>query len=110
MARTTIVVVEDDLDGGPADKQLTFSLDGADYQIDLNSANADKFRSLLDLYIAAARRTGGRRQRTTTTGATRHTPKDLHEIRQWARANGHTLADRGRVPQSVLDAYATAHN
>ncbi|WP_299033733.1 NAD-dependent DNA ligase LigA [uncultured Pseudokineococcus sp.] len=30
---------------------------------------------------------------------------DLAEIRAWARENGHVVADRGRVAQSVRDAY-----
>lgn len=30
----------------------------------------------------------------------------LHEIREWARANGHTVPDHGRIPQAALAAYA----
>lgn len=31
-------------------------------------------------------------------------------IRQWARAQGLTVGDRGRLSPQVLDAYATSHN
>ena len=31
------------------------------------------------------------------------------DVRQWARASGLVTADRGRLPRSVLEAYATAH-
>lgn len=31
------------------------------------------------------------------------------DIRSWARANGHEIGDRGRIPQAVVDAYADAH-
>jgi hypothetical protein len=31
------------------------------------------------------------------------------QVRSWARANGFTLADRGRVPAAIQSAYATAH-
>lgn len=31
------------------------------------------------------------------------------EIRAWARANGHVVADRGRIPADVVAAYAAAH-
>ena len=35
---------EDDLDGGSADVQVTFALDGQQYEIDLNHRNADALR------------------------------------------------------------------
>jgi hypothetical protein len=108
MARTTVIVLEDDLDGGTATEQLTFSIDGVEYEIDLNDANAQKLRSLLDPYMAAGRRKGGRLRRQAP-GATRHAPKQLQEIRDWARSNGHAVADRGRIPQSVLNSYAEAN-
>ena len=40
MAKRTVVVLEDDLDGGPADETVTFALDGVSYEIDLSSSNA----------------------------------------------------------------------
>lgn len=108
MARTTVIVLEDDLDGGTATEQLTFSIDGAEYEIDLNEANAQRLRTLLDPYMAAGRRKGGRQQRNTSA-TSRRSPKQLQKIRDWARANGHNVADRGRIPQSVLDSYAEAN-
>jgi len=30
-------------------------------------------------------------------------------IRAWARANGHQVSDRGRIPKSVIEAYQAAH-
>ena len=27
------------------------------------------------------------------------------EVREWARANGHQVSDRGRVPAEVMEAY-----
>lgn len=109
MARTTVIVLEDDLDGGNATEQLTFSIDGVEYEIDLNEANAQQLRNLFDPYMSAGRRKAGRPRRHAP-GATRHTPKQLQEIREWARSNGHTVADRGRIPQSVLDSYAEANS
>ncbi len=109
MARTTVIVVEDDLDGGPATEQLAFSLDGSEYEIDLNESNARQLRDLLDPYVAAGRRTGGRLRRHSPS-ATKYPPKDQQKIREWARANGHEVADRGRIPQSALTAYAEANS
>ncbi|MER6916089.1 histone-like nucleoid-structuring protein Lsr2 [Streptomyces sp. NPDC000594] len=35
--------------------------------------------------------------------------RDRAAIRTWARANGHEVADRGVIPQRVVDAYDDAH-
>jgi hypothetical protein len=37
-------------------------------------------------------------------------PADPAVVRTWARANGHEVKDRGRVPAAVLAAYAEAVN
>lgn len=29
-------------------------------------------------------------------------------IRRWARANGHTVSDRGRIPAEIVEAYRLA--
>jgi hypothetical protein len=34
---------------------------------------------------------------------------DIAEIRAWARTQGHEVAERGRVPKKVRDAYDTRH-
>lgn len=107
MARTRVVVIEDDIDGGPAAEQLTFSIDGVSYEIDLNESNARQLRDLFDPFIVAGRRTGGRLRRSSPSATRRpRTPRELQDIRDWARSNGHSVADRGRIPQSILDAYA----
>jgi hypothetical protein len=61
MATRTTVTLVDDLDGGTAEETVGFGLDGAAYEIDLSAANAGELRSALERYVAAARRTGGRR-------------------------------------------------
>lgn len=44
------------------------------------------------------------RQSTTLTDA-----KGMQHIRLWARENGFTVSERGRIPYSVMDAYTKAH-
>lgn len=44
----------------------------------------------------------GRGSRSTRPGASNE------ELRSWARQNGHTVSDRGRVPASVVTAYQEA--
>jgi Lsr2 len=49
----------DDLDGGAAEGTVPFGLDGADYEIDLNTRYARELRDALARYLSAARRAGG---------------------------------------------------
>ena len=37
------------------------------------------------------------------------TDPDTAKIRAWAKDNGHPVSDRGRIHQSVKDAYYAAH-
>ena len=56
MAQKVQVLLVDDLDGGEATETVSFGLDGSSYEIDLSSANADKIRKELALYIEHARK------------------------------------------------------
>lgn len=109
MAKRTITTVEltDDVDGGKAERTIMFGFEGASYEIDLSKKNAAAFERVLRPYVDAARKVGrttGRRSRRGSSGPAR----DLGAIRAWARANGHAVSDRGRVPAAVLEAYDAA--
>jgi Lsr2 len=114
MAQKVIVELVDDLDGTASEdiSTVSFSLDGADYEIDLNESNAEDLRNTLGEYVAAARRTGGRIKRGTGSVKSAARPAADREqtkaIREWARSNGFDLADRGRIPANVLTAYEEA--
>ena len=75
MAKTVIVRLTDDIDGGDADETVHFALDGRSYEIDVNTANAARLRDALQPFIAKARvrgtQSGGRRR-----GAARHAPAE----------------------------------
>ena len=109
MARKVLVRLVDDLDGLPSEDvaTVTFSLDGLDYQIDLNESNASKLREGLADFVAAARRTGGRIKRGAGASA-RAAANDGPAIREWAREQGHQLAERGRIPSHIVDAFHAA--
>lgn len=113
MAQKTVVLLEDDLDGGPADETITFALDGVQYEMDLSTANAAALRELLAPYIGAGRRTGGRttpaaRRRITGGGGPARTdPEQLAAIRTWARSRGLNINDRGRIPRHIVEQYNT---
>lgn len=110
MAQHVNVVLVDDLDGSPADETVTFSLDGISYEIDLTAANADRLRDGLTEWVQGARRLSGARKggnrsatKKSTVGASNAT------IREWARANGHEVSERGRIKAGVVDAFNAAN-
>lgn len=102
MAQKVSIVLVDDIDGSEANETVSFAIDGRDYEIDLSSRNASKLRDVLAPYIGHARRGGGRK-RNRGNGPS---PSD---IRAWARENGFTVPDRGRVSSQVREAYLAAH-
>ena len=118
MAQRVQIILEDDYDGGEADETVSFALDGAEYEIDLSSANAEKMRTELAGWIGHARKTGGRRRRTPVTGGgssskaadSTDVAGSTSEIRAWALANGHEVSSRGRVSSEIREAYARAHD
>jgi Lsr2 len=109
MAQKVQVILVDDIDGGPADETLSFSLDGVSYEIDLSTANAAKLRDSLAPYLGTGRRVGGRS--SAGRGRSRRSSGDNRtaQIREWARANGHQVNERGRVAAGIVAAYDAAH-
>ncbi|WP_068264640.1 histone-like nucleoid-structuring protein Lsr2 [Janibacter limosus] len=108
MAQRVQIILEDDLDGGDATETITFGLDGVTYEIDLNDKNAAALRDALAGYVGAGRRVSGRKSSGSSSSA-RSNSGELTKIREWARANGHDVSDRGRISQKVRDAYAKAN-
>lgn len=111
MAQQVLIRLEDDLDGGDADETLTFGLDGVTYEIDLSEAHAAGLRNGLASYVAAARRTGGRKARggRNVSGL----PADRERgraIREWARAEGIEVSDRGRISAELATRYEQAQS
>lgn len=113
MAKTTIVKLTDDFDGGNADETVEFSLDGKVYEIDLSKKNANALRKTLQPYVDVARpvgrgggrgrpaRGGGRRAATTLFSQLDAEEKD--RFRAWAdMPNARRISD-ARV-QEWIDA------
>ena len=107
MAQETIVRLLDDIDGKPADETVSFSLDGITYEIDLRSKNADKLRKVFAPYVEKARKAGVRRagRGGGRGGRTAHNRERAAEIRGWARDQGITINDRGRIPAEIVQAF-----
>jgi hypothetical protein len=106
MAQRVTVVLEDDLNGGPAAETVRFGLGGAEYEIDLNKKNAAAFRKKLNPFIEHARKAGrGPARRAAHTAASRQRSGD---IRAWAKGQGIVVSERGRIPVGVVEQYQAA--
>lgn len=109
MAARTVVVRVDDLDGsdlGDGGRTVSLAFQGVEYQLDLSDDNASQLEAALQPYLSVAQRVGGRRRGGHQLG----TPsKNTSAVREWAKANGHEVSDRGRISAEVLSAYNAAN-
>jgi hypothetical protein len=110
MAQKVQVILVDDIDGGEAEESVSFAIDGVNYEIDLSESNAIALREALAPWVGHARRVGGRSGGGRRGSRGRTAAKaDLGDVRAWARENGFSVSDRGRVSSEVMTAYDAAH-
>lgn len=105
MAQRTIISLIDDLDGRESTQTLKFGLDGIEYEIDLSDKNAAKLCKAFASCVENGRKLSrsGQPYRRVQIGPSPSV------VRAWARANGHDVPDRGRIPRDVRVAYDKAH-
>jgi len=109
MAQKIQTLFIDDLDGSEAEGTVRFGLDGAEYEIDLNAEHAQALRDALARYVGAARRAGGGTRRPARGGRrARADGVDSTEVREWAKAQGIEVKDRGRVPAELVVKFKAA--
>jgi hypothetical protein len=117
MAQRVQVLLVCDLHGDdtPGSQTVSFSLDGANYEIDLCDAHVAELRESFGRFVSAARRTSGGRGRPSgrpaSSGGTRRGGTDrqrTQDIRQWARSNGLTVNERGRIPAEIVAQYESS--
>ena len=104
MATKITVVLEDDLDGGPAEETVRFAVGGTAYEIDLNRKNARAFRKQLASFVEHARRAGREQRRPRTSSSSQRSG----DIRAWANEQGIAVNGRGRIPASIVEQYDAA--
>lgn len=113
MAKTVTVNLIDDIDGTRADETVTFGFDGVSYEIDLRSDNATKLRSVFTEWAQAGRpaedNPGHSRSWVVRLIRPFVDPTPGKVIRDWARSNGHDVAERGRLPLHLVDAFEAAY-
>jgi hypothetical protein len=109
MAQKVQTVFIDDLDGSKADGTIRFSLDGTEYEIDLNAEHTQQLREALAPYVGAGRRVSGSARRPARSGR-RPQPSgpNTTEVREWAKAQGIDVKDRGRVPAELIVKFRAA--
>lgn len=100
---------------------VAFGLDGSAYEIDVCEEHAAALRDAFAPFVGAARRAGrpaaaaaprrstGRASSSAKTSNGGGGKERTQEIREWARANGHTVSERGRLSGAVVAAYEAAH-
>ncbi|MCO4274255.1 Lsr2 family protein [Pseudarthrobacter sp. HLT3-5] len=110
MAKTTITKITDDLDGSDNASSYTFSWGKDQYEIDLSEKNVKELEDFLGKYIDVASKETARlpRERSASSSAPKSNKEYLTKVRSWASQNGHEVNARGRVAQSVIDAYEKA--
>jgi hypothetical protein len=110
MVKQTTVTITDDLDGSANAKEVSFSLNGRTWVIDLSAKNRAALEKALKPYIAKATEQGRltRRGRATRSSSRSKSRTDLAAVREWAKNNGHQVSDRGRISADVLEAYEAA--
>lgn len=109
MATLTQVTLTCDVCGKAKDIQTrTIGLDGVTYEIDLCAKDGKSLSKAAAEYIANARKVTARRAPRENG----HRPRSRAEtaaIRDWAKASGMQISDRGRVPAAVFRDYQAAH-
>ena len=101
MATKTVVSVVDDIDGSEDAETVSFTYEGATYEIDLARKNRDALSAALSPFIAAARSAG----RTRARGSAPRAADDAAVVRAWAAENDIHVSERGRIPRQVRDQY-----
>ena len=109
MAQRVQTLFIDDLDGGAAEGTVRFGLDGTEYEIDLNAEHAQALRDALARYISAARRASSSVRRPVRSSCKAPASGlNTTEVREWAKAQGIEVKDRGRVPAELVVKFKAA--
>lgn len=122
MAKVETIRLVDDITGGDAAETVDFGLDGRRFEIDLTADNAAALREALAPFLGVARAAGSPRtgrnagvpaqtaRRSGASGSDTATREHNRAVRAWARENGWTLSERGRIPSEVVEAHRRAQD
>ena len=109
MATLTQVTLTCDVCGKTKDVETrTIGLDGKTYEIDLCPKDGKGLKKATAGYISNARKVTTR-QASRENGRRPHSRTDTAAVRDWAKASGMKISDRGRVPAAIFRDYQAAH-
>jgi hypothetical protein len=115
------VVLDDDIDGTPAEETLRFAVDGRDMEIDLNKAHLAEFYKMIEPFVANARELKDRLPPPSVRAyrAAAHKPGlgpwfvdngiTAADVRIWCQQNGIPVNVMGRIPADIAQQYENAH-
>jgi Lsr2 len=106
MAKVTVEVLVDDLDGSDGAETVRLGWNGDWREIDLSKKNRASLSRALDRYWNAARPVTG--SRSSSRRRSRRATRDPKAIRAWAIEQGIAVPARGRIPTVVEDQYNLA--
>jgi hypothetical protein len=138
MAHKIVLTCDVDGDDTEAEGTVKFGLDGREYEIELCSRHHKELSGSLRPFVEKARKVEGTRGRrrnqraSTPPSAAPTTPSapmsrsaistaapgraaaaarrdGTRTVREWAKAQGMTVSDRGRISTEIAEAYAAAH-
>ena len=84
-----------------------FSVDGREYEIDLCLKHSERFDEAVGRFASHARKPTARVARSKRRTAAHR--KHSAQVRAWAKANGFTVSERGRIPADVVSKYDATH-
>jgi hypothetical protein len=114
MAKATMEVLVDDVDGSEGAHTVRIGWNGDWRVVDLSKRNLASLSRALDRYWNVGRavsdggRSGRRRRATTRSSRATGAKRDPKVIRAWARENGIAVPGRGRIPGEVERQYNNA--
>ena len=117
MAQKVQVLLVCDLHEGDVEgtETVSFSLDGAAYEIDVCDSHAAELRDAFAPYVGQARRAGRaaatakRKPASGRAGGGAGGSDRVAAIREWGRKNGHKVSERGRLSADLVAAYEAAN-
>ena len=112
MAKTTRLVLVCDLHGDGTEAVTTIRMYNgtARYELDLCQSHFDELTGA-GRRLRPRRRTGAATKAANKAAAPKtrrggRGARDTAAVREWARAHGYTVSDRGRIPRPILEAFS----
>ncbi|MGP7999754.1 MAG: histone-like nucleoid-structuring protein Lsr2 [Streptosporangiaceae bacterium] len=110
MATQTTVTITCDVCGGTKNASTRkLTLDGTSLEIDLCGKDSRAFDKMTGKYIPFARKVRASHAHASNGRGTASSRVHSAAVREWARAQGLNLNDRGRIPSDIERQYEEAH-